>query len=69
MSPWKKTSEELPNKNLGTVLYRLKKEFRGDRWFVGLAYFTVSDEWGIDSSGSMWPPDTEYDVEWMEIPE
>lgn len=68
LGPWKRLADHQPDPKLGTVLYRLKKPGRGDRWFVGLAYFTVSNRWGIDASGEPWGMQRGEDVQWMEIP-
>lgn len=65
---WLDAKRHKPDPKLGTILYRIRKSGKDDRWFVGLAYSTVSGNWAIDSGAFPWPSKRGYSLQWMEIP-
>jgi len=64
MIKWISVEDRLPNKN-EPVVYINRKEFKKG-WFVGVAYWTVSNKWNPECESTENP---EGFTHWMPLPE
>ena len=64
MSDWISVEDELPPKGEPVVYIKTKDHKEG--WFVGIAYWTVSEKWNPECESTQCPTGFTH---WMPLPE